>query len=74
MEKIEITDTETPILLGTDTQIIIQNVTGNDVLWSVNALSDAKFKLKARDSIIVDYDVYLSSDGHGKEFVVVGRP
>lgn len=71
--RIEITDTETPVLLGTDNHMIIQNVTANDILWAVDALSDAKFTLKKSDSIVIDYDVYLSSDGHGEEYVIVGR-
>ena len=73
MVKIEITEVETSILLGVDTQMIIQNVSANDILWSVDALSDAKFILQKRDTLIVDYDVYLSSNGYGQEFVIVGR-
>ena len=46
MVEIEITEVETPILLGSDTQLIIQNMTANDILWAVDALSDAKFTLR----------------------------
>lgn len=73
MEKIEITSTETPILLDGDSHMIIQNISANNVFWSVDALSAAKFTLKKQDTIIVDYDVYLTSDGYGKEFIILGR-
>jgi hypothetical protein len=73
MVKIEITEVETPLLLGTDTQMIIQNVSANDVFWSVDTASADKFSLKKQDTIIVDYDIYLTSNGYGQEFVVVGR-
>lgn len=73
MVEIEITEVETPILLGSDTQLIIQNMTANDILWAVDALSDAKFTLRSKETIVVDYDVYLASNGYGKECVIVGR-
>lgn len=73
MERKEITEVETEFLLGTDSHMIIQNITGNHIYWSVDADSTPKFRLKKHDTIIVDYDVYLTSDGHGQEYVTLGR-
>lgn len=73
MEKIEITEVETEILLNTDSHMIIQNVSANDVFWSVDTGSVPKFTLKKQDTIIVDYDVYLTSNGYGVEYVILGR-
>ena len=73
MDKLEITDTEVAVLLGTSKKMIIQNVCSEVVYWSLVPGSTGKFRLNPSDTIIVDYDVYLSSDSFGREFVVVGR-
>ena len=50
-----------------------QNICSEIIYWSVDSNSSEKFRLKPLDSIVVDYDVYLSSGAYGDEFVVVGK-
>ena len=73
MDKLEITSVDTPVLLGSSSKMIIQNVCSETIYWSVSPGSTGKFRLSPSDTIVVDYDVYLSSDSFGREFVVVGR-
>lgn len=73
MDRLEVTSTEVAVLLGTSKQVLIQNVCSEIIYWSVAPNSVGKFRLSPSELIMVDYDVYLSSDSFDKEFIVVGR-
>ena len=65
--------TEQEITIGNDKALIIQNLSGGTVLWANEANQTVLLRLHSQQSIIVDYDVYFSSESYGDANIVVAR-
>jgi len=64
---------EVKIPLNTAKKIIIQNISSAPLKWAIEPNSTSKFILSGKDTIIVDYDVYFSSNRIGTKYLTVGR-
>jgi len=64
---------EVEIPLNSAKKVIIQNTSSASLLWALEPNSTSRFVLKGKDTIMVDYSVYFSSNKMGTKYLTVGR-
>lgn len=65
--------TEIKVAIGRHKMEMVQNISGNNVIWRSDESRGTGFILYPGDFIKVNYDIYLWTESEGASEVVVGE-